>query len=451
MSDVVHQLTVLTNSQYSQQMIPAIEQADGQTIKRFQEEKLRLLLVYLQGHSAYYRKLFNTHGIDIAAIRRLEDLARIPMTTKADLQRHNSEFRCVERAAIADYVTTSGTSGDPVLLALTDNDLDRLAYNESLSYQTMGMVAGETVQLTTTIDRRFMAGLAYFLGARRAGLGVVRVGSGVPELQWDSIARVQPDTIVCVPSFLLKLVEFAETNNIDFQHSSVKKALCIGEPLRAPDFSLNTLARRIRDKWDIELYATYASTEMATAFTECTHGRGGHHHPELIITEFVDDDGRPVAKGRAGELVVTTLGVEGMPLLRFRTGDIVQPHYGPCACGRTTMRLGPVIGRKNQMVKYKGTTLYPPALFDLLNDFEEVENYVVELASDEYGEDQITVKVGTAVVTDELLARIKDRFRAKLRVSPLIVFSTIAEINRIKFPENSRKSVTLFDHRKSPA
>ncbi|MGK6351634.1 phenylacetate--CoA ligase family protein [Parapedobacter sp. DT-150] len=428
--------------------IPAIEQADKIAVKRFQEEKLQQLLAYLRVHSTYYRELFRSQGIDWGAIRLLEDLPRIPVTTKDDLHQHNRAFRCVDAAQVTDYVTTSGTSGDPVLLALTDGDLDRLAYNESLSYQCMGMAAGQTLQLTTTIDRRFMAGLAYFLGARRAGMGVVRVGSGVPELQWDTIARVQPDAIVCVPSFLLKMVEYAEANGIDFQGSSVKKALCIGEPLRHPDFSLNTLAGRIQRLWGIQLFSTYASTEMATAFTECSHGVGGHHHPELIITEFVDADNNPVPEGAAGELVVTTLGVSGMPLLRFKTGDILQPHYEPCACGRTTMRLGPVIGRNNQMIKYKGTTLYPPAMFDLLNDFEAVENYVIELSRDEFGEDEITVRVGAAHPTDELMAKIKDRFRAKLRVSPTISFAPIPEINRIKFPENSRKSVTLIDHRR---
>lgn len=100
------------------------------------------------------------------------------------------------------------------------------------------------------------------------------------------------------------------------------------------------------------------------------------------------------------------------------------------------------------MVKYKGTTLYPPALFDLLNDIEEVVNYVIEIASDEFGEDEITVKIGSGSVSDELLLKIKDRFRAKLRVSPKIVFAPIEEINRIRFPENARKSITLFDHRR---
>lgn len=428
--------------------IPTIAQASREAIILFQEEKLKQLLTYLQAHSGYYQRIFETRHIDVQTIRSLEDLAQLPLTTKEDLQQYNLDFRCVDTSKTADYVTTSGTAGDPVLLALTDNDLDRLAYNESLSYQCMGLTAGQSVQLTTTMDRRFMAGLAYFLGARKAGIGVVRVGSGVPELQWDTIARVQPDAIVCVPSFLLKMLEFAEANGVNYQQCSVTKALCIGEPIRHPDFSLNALASRIRSKWDIGLFSTYASTEMGTAFTECVHGVGGHHHPDLIIAEFVDANDRPVAEGEAGELVVTTLGVEGMPLLRFKTGDIVQPHYEPCPCGRTTMRLGPVIGRKNQMVKYKGTTLYPPALFDLLNDIEEVENYVVEIASDEFGEDEITVKVGANDASDELLMKIKDRFRAKLRVSPRIVFASIQEVNRIKFPENSRKSITLLDYRR---
>lgn len=429
--------------------IPDIEKANPAAIKRVQEEKLQHLMSFLEARSPYYQRIFHIHGIDPHKIRFLEDLNRIPLTTKAELQLYNSEFRCVDTTEVADYVTTSGTSGDPVLLALTEADLERLAYNEALSYQCIGLEPGDIVQLTTTLDRRFMAGLAYFLGARKAGLGIVRVGSGVPELQWDTINRVKPSTVVCVPSFLLKMVEFAEANNIDFHGSSIKKALCIGEPLRNPDLTYNALAKRILNKWEIALFSTYASTEMATAFTECSHGKGGHHHPELIITEFLDEHEQPVPEGEPGELVVTTLGVEGMPLLRFKTGDIVQPHYEPCACGRTTMRLGPVIGRKNQMVKYKGTTLYPPILFDLLNDFEEVETYVVEISSDEFGEDEITVSVGAKHESDELMLKIKDRFRAKIRVSPRIVFAPIHEINRIKFPENSRKAVSLIDRRKT--
>lgn len=425
----------------------AIAQSGKQTIRELQENLLRQHLQYLHDYSVYYRNLFDNYHIDWRNIRTLEDLVAIPPTTKEDLHQHNADFLCVPRSRIADYVTTSGTSGDPVLIALTDRDLDRLAYNEALSYACADLEEGDVIQLTTTLDRRFMAGLAYFLGARKAGIGVVRVGSGVPELQWDTISRVKPDTLICVPSFLLKMIEYAEDYDIDYRNSSVKKAICIGEPLRTPDLEPNTLARRIMEKWDIHLFSTYASTEMATAFTECRYGVGGHHQPDLIIAEFLDDHGDPVPEGQPGELVVTTLGVEGMPLLRFKTGDIVQPHREPCACGRSTMRVGPVIGRKNQMVKYKGTTLYPPAMFDLLNDFKEITNYVIELSANETGEDEIFVKVGAKGRTSELVAKIKDRFRAKLRVSPAIVFESIETINALKFPENSRKSVTFIDRR----
>lgn len=418
-----------------------------QMIDDLQQSLLRQHIQYVYSQSAYYKRLFDKHDIDWRKVRSVEDLQGIPVTTKQDLHEFNSDFLCIPHEQVADFVTTSGTAGDPVLFALSEKDLDRLAYNESLSYECAGLTENDIIQLTTTIDRRFMAGLAYYLGARKMGMGIVRVGSGVPELQWDTIARVKPTVLVCVPSFLIKMLDYADEHGIDYQHSSIKKAICIGEPLRTADFQLNTLAKRITEKWDIQLFSTYASTEMATAFTECEYGQGGHRQPDLIITEFLDENDQPVPDGEPGELVVTTLGVEAMPLLRFKTGDIVQPYYEPCACGRTTMRVGPVIGRKNQMIKYKGTTLYPPAMLDILNDFEEIECYLIELTSDDTGEDMIVVKVGAREPSTALHTKIKDRFRAKLRVSPEIMFESVVEINKLKFPENSRKSVVFFDKR----
>src|SRR3546814_14074026 len=125
--------------------IPSIEQASRETINRFQEEKLQRLMVYLQANSVYYQQAFHTQGIDVYGVRTLDDLARLPFTTKEQLQQENTAFRCVAADKTADYVTTSGTSGDPVLLALTDRDLDRLAYNESLSRTEERRVGKECV------------------------------------------------------------------------------------------------------------------------------------------------------------------------------------------------------------------------------------------------------------------------------------------------------------------
>jgi phenylacetate-CoA ligase len=429
-------------------MNPEIEYASKAEINNFQIEKLKALLNYLSTNSAFYKRLFKTHQIDITNINSLEDLSIIPTTSKDDLQQYNDDFICVPKNKIIDYVTTSGTLGEPVIFGLTDKDLDRLAYNEAISFACAGVKPDDVIQLMTTIDRRFMAGLAYFLGARKLGAGIIRVGNGIPELQWDSILKFKPTYIIAVPSFLLKLIEFAKNHNIDINASGIKGAICIGESLREQDFSLNTLSKKIKDNWDIELYSTYASTEMNTAFTECEAQEGGHHHPELIITEILDDNNQPVAEGEAGELTITTLGIEGMPLLRFKTGDIVKEHSQKCKCGRNTNRLGPVIGRKKQMIKYKGTTIYPPAMHNVLNDFSEVETYIIELSHNSIGTDEIRIKIATTTPTEVLLQNIKDHFRAKLRVLPKIEYCDKKEIQVLQFPKMSRKPMMVIDLRK---
>jgi len=428
-------------------MIPEIEKKSPKEIKQLQEVKLQEMLSYIARNSPFYKKRFAAESIDISKIKKLEDLTQFPVTTKDDLQQYNDDFFCVDKSKIIDYVTTSGTTGKPVFFGLTDKDLDRLAYNEAISFACSKVTSADTIQLMTTIDRRFMAGLAYFLGARKLSAGIIRVGSGIPELQWDSILKFKPTYLIAVPSFLLKLIEFAEKNDINQNESSVKGVICIGEPLKNQDFSLNILSKKIKEKWDIELYSTYASTEMGTAFAECEHQIGGHHHPELIITEILDDENQPVKNGEEGELVVTTLGVEGMPLLRFKTGDIVKVHDTPCKCGRNTLRLGPVVGRKKQMIKYKGTTIYPPAMYNLLNHFTEIENYIIEIDKNEIGTDKITVKLGAKNPSDELFIRIKDHFRAKLRVAPEIEFVEIAEVSKMQFPKLSRKPMLFIDKR----
>jgi phenylacetate-CoA ligase len=414
-------------------MIPKIEQRSLDEIKAFQEQKLVEALRYANTYSPYYKRLFNDNKIDISSIKTIEDLQKLPLTTKEDLQRFNDDFRCVPMTDIIDFATTSGTLGEPVTFGLTDNDLERLAYNEAISFDCAGIKQGDIVQLMTTIDRRFMAGLAYFLGLRKMKVGVIRVGAGIPELQWDSILKYKPTYLITVPSFLLKMIEYAEAHHIDFNKSSIKGAICIGESLRNQDLTMNTLSKKITDKWDIKLFSE--------------HQHGGHHHPELIIVEVLNENNLPVGNGESGELTFTTLGIEAMPLIRFKTGDIVTLHTDACSCGRNTLRIGPVIGRKQQMIKYKGTTLYPPAMVDVLNDFENIENHIIEITTNDLGTDEILIKIAVKQPSDDFIQEIKDHFRAKLRVTPKIEFSTVEVLNPIVFNPMSRKPKHFFDLR----
>ena len=418
-------------------------------IRCFQEERLRETVTYVAAHSPYYKALFEREGIDPATIRTLDDLRRLPLTTKEDLQLHGEEFVCVPRRQIIDYVTTSGTLGDPVTFALTEGDLQRLAYNEACSFRMAGCSEEDVMQLMTTIDRRFMAGLAYFMGARELGCGVVRVGNGIPELQWDTIRRVGSTACMVVPSFLVKLIDYAERNGIDPNQSTLRRAICIGEALRTPEGRLTTLGEKIAERWpNLELYSTYASTEMQSSFTECSCHNGGHIPSDLIIVELLDEENNPVEDGREGEVTITTLGVEGMPLLRFKTGDICIRISEPCGCGRHTARLSSVIGRKGQMIKFKGTTLYPPALFDILDNIPQVENYLVEVFTNNLGTDQIQIKIGSENHSEGFIKQIKDIFRSKVRVAPDIRFEPVELIARQQMPPMSRKVVKFIDLRK---
>ncbi len=418
-------------------------------IRELQEKKLRELITYIKQNSPFYQRIFNLHKINPDSIRTLQDLNQLPFTTKEDLQLYNDEFLCVPKESVLEYTSTSGTLGAPVTIALTEKDLQRLALNEFGSFTCAGATPHDIFQLMLTLDRQFMAGMAYYSGIRLLGAGIIRLGPGVPSLQWETIFRLKPTVIVAVPSFILKLIDYANDHNINPSSCSVKKAICIGENIRQPDFSLNILGKKITDQWNIQLFSTYASTEMQTAFTECTAGRGGHHQPELVIVEVLKENGQPVEAGEAGEVTITTLGVEGMPLLRYKTGDLCTVHQDPCSCGRNTLRLSAVIGRKKQMIKFKGTTLFAPALFDLLAGMEDINDFVAEVFSNEIGTDEVLLHLLAKKQSEESDHRIRAYLQAKLRVTPHIRYVSAEEIHKLQFPGEGRKPVKFIDKRTS--
>jgi phenylacetate-CoA ligase len=408
---------------------------------------LKEMLYYVAEHSPFYRELFSTHRVAIGQIQGLKDLAILPFTTKSDMQERNWDFLCVPRSEIREYTATSGTMGKPVTISLTENDLQRLAYNEAQSFFCADGSADDVYQLALTLDRQFMAGMAYYTGIRRMGASLVRMGPGLPQMQWETIERLQTNSLVVVPSFLLAMADWAEEHRINPQYSTVKKAICIGESIRRSDFSLSVLGGQIEAKWPIKLYNTYAATELQTAFTECGAGMGGHHQPELIIVEIIDDEGSLLPDETPGEVVVTTLGVEGMPLLRYRTGDIAALYATPCSCGRNSRRLGPIIGRKGQVIKYRGTTLYPPAVFDVLNEASYVTGYIVEVFSGPQETDELRLHLHTTLPVDQCHQQLRSLLQSRLRVTPELQYHSSTDMQAMMMPEGSRKQVRFIDNR----
>ncbi len=260
---------------------------------------------------------------------------------------------------MVDIVTTSSTTGKPLVYMMTEADLRRLALNEYHSFRCAGLTASDTVLLAVTLDRCFIAGMAYFMGLRLLGCGIVRVGPATPLLSLEMLQRVRATAIVGVPSSLLLLAEKAAEAGLDPAKLGVRKLICIGEPIREQGFSLSRAGELLARRWRAQVYSTYGNTELAASLCECDAGRGGHLHPEQLYIEALDEAGCPVPDGQVGELTATTFGVEAMPLIRYRTGDFAAIYRERCSCGRQTLRIGPIVGRASQKLKLKGTTIFP--------------------------------------------------------------------------------------------
>jgi len=421
----------------------AIEFGSEEIVRTTQDDLLRRHIQYCQGNSPVYKE--RLAGVDTSRIR-IDSLRTLPLTDKNEISERNSEFMAVEPAHVADIVFSSGTTGVPTQVIYTERDLERLSYNEERSFAACGIEASDIVLLTCTMDRCFIAGLAYFLGARAIGAAAIRNGHGTLEGHYDVIRRVNPTTVIGVPSFLRKLGGYLVKQGMDLPAASVNKLVCIGEPLRDAAMHPLLVATELESLWGAKVFSTYASSETVTTFCECTEQSGGHIHPALGLVEILDEEGTPVPDGEPGEVVVTPFDVQGMPLIRFRTGDISFVNRQPCRCGRTSPRLGPIIGRRNQLLKVRGTSLYPQAVFSALDEMPEVSEYYLEVHAEDALSDRLVIHLAFSArpVEVEVLLR---RLQARLRVKPEVIVEPIESIRRVVFTPKSRKPVRFIDLR----
>jgi phenylacetate-CoA ligase len=249
-----------------------------------------------------------------------------------------------------------------------------------------------------------------------------------------------------VPTFLKELGLFLREKGMDPRKTEVSKLVCIGEPLRGRDLQLLKVGRDLQEIWAADAFSTYASSETVTTFCECSAQQGGHLHPDLAIVEIVDENGAVLSAGTVGEVVVTPLSVEGMPLIRFKTGDISFLMDEPCACGRSSPRLGPILGRKKQMMKIRGTTLYPQAVYSALDEMDGVDDYYMVVTSRGDLSDEMTIY---AAVNDKRSTAdaIQKELQARLRVRPEVVIAGEEAVRQIVSSPESRKFVRLIDRR----
>jgi len=427
--------------------LPDVYRLPASEIARVQGELLQETICRTAVTSPFYRDRFSASGVDPSGVKTPADLARLPLTSREDLQRRSRDAWAVPRERVAEIVATTGTTGEPLYVAMTRSDLERLGENERRGFVWLGARPGDRFHIAVTLDNLFVAGLAYHLGLARLGASAIRVGAQPVRRHLDLMKQLRPDGLVAVPSLLLALARRARADAEELAAFAPRRALLIGDAIRGADLGSNTLGRLLEEAWGGELFSTYGLTEAGLAFHECPEHRGLHSHPDLVIVEIVDDAGRPVPEGEAGELAITTLQVEGMPLVRYLTGDVTFLVPGACPCGRGGARIGPILGRKQQRLKVKGTTLYPKAIEDVLLSVDGVENFVIEAHTGDGETDHLVVRVGTVRNDRTVRMTIADELYAKVRVTPEIHLAAPAEVEALLFEGGRRKPRVFVDLR----
>jgi phenylacetate-CoA ligase len=418
-------------------------------IVRVQEALLQETIRRAALTSPFYRDRFSIRGADVAGVRSLVDLARLPLTSREDVERRGRDFWAVPRERVAEIVATTGTTGEPIYVAMTRRDLDRLGENERRGFTWLGARPGDRFHIAITLDNLFVAGLAYHLGLSMIGASVMRVGAQPVRRHLDLMKHLRPNGLVAVPSLLLGLARRARADGEDLAAFAPPRAMLIGDAIRGPDLGSNALGRLLEEVWGGDLFSTYGLTEAGLAFHECPAHQGLHSHPDLVIVEIVDDAGRPVLEGEVGELAITTLQVEGMPLVRYQTGDMTFLVPGACPCGRGGTRIGPILGRKQHRLKVKGTTLYPKAIEDALLSVDGVENFIIEAHTGDGDTDRLLVRVGTLRGDPTFLGTVGEALYARARVTPEIHLASPADVEVRLFEGGRRKPRVFVDFRKA--
>jgi phenylacetate-CoA ligase len=401
---------------------------------------LRNHVKHVRDVSPYYKEAF--WDVNPEDIKHIEDFCRLPFTGRTALGEHLSKFVAVDPQEIIETVATGGTTGKPIYCPLTANDIDRLAFSEALSFNSMGITTGDRAMLFTGFDHLSLSGEGCFRGLTLLGANTARAGTVTHDLCRHYLEYFAPTVLAGSPSFLRRLAVDISKAGFNTKECSVKRLICLGESLKCQDMAMNSAGIKLQDLWGAKAMVSYTLTEVADALCECVEQKGGHAHPELIHLEIVDEAGKPLPDGTPGELVVSSLGIEGMPLVRYRTGDITFKVPGACACGRNSVRIGPILGRSTEMIRLKTGTVYPLTLTNALDEMDELNDYIIILESDDAHIDRVTIHAATQ---PSIVEKIANHVRAVARVHFPILISNISTIQSMRGP--GRRNNRIVDWR----
>ena len=426
---------------------PELETLSRSRLEKLQMERLQQTLARCM-RIPFYKQRFAACGLRPEDIRTLDDVRKLPFTTKQDL-RDNYPFglSAVPLEEVVRLHSSSGTTGTPTVILHTQHDLDEWANAVARCLYMVGLRKGDIFQNSSGYGM-FTGGLAFQYGAERLGMLTVPAAAGNTKRQIKFITDFGTTALHAIPSYAGRLYEVMEEMGIDPRRDTRLRTLIIGAEPHSDE-----QRRRIEQMLGVKAYNSFGMSEMCgpgVAF-ECPEQNGLHIWEDYYIVEIVDPQTlEPVPDGEVGELVLTTINREAMPLLRYRTRDLTRILPGECPCGRHHKRLDRMKGRSDDMMILKGVNIFPIQIENILMQFRELgTDYLITLTNLE-ANDEMTVEVELNEFTDDygFLQRLTKEITRQLK-DEILITPRVKLVPKGSLPKQEGKAVRVKDLRKT--
>lgn len=400
-----------------------IECLSPENLKNLQSERLVKLVQYIYEYNPIYRKKIEALGLSPKDIKDINDIKRLPFTTKEDMRdSYPYGLFCRPQKDLQEIHVSSGTTGNPTLVGYTKNDLDLWGEVMARSFACAGAVPGNIIQIAYGYGL-FTGGLGSHYGALKLGLTIIPASSGQTKRQLKLMQDFKPRILACTPSYCLYMVEEAIAMGLDPRQSSWEIGVYGAEPWS------ESMRTEIEKVWNILATDVYGLSEI-----------------------IGPDTGKEVAPGEKGELVITTLTKEGIPLLRYRTRDIVSITYETCACGRTSPRISKISGRTDDMIIVRGINVFPSQIEHVLLQIEGVKPHyqiIVDRKAGKLDELEVLVEVEEKLFSDEIKKLVELERKITKELESILSVSAKVRLVEPKTIERSEgKAKRIIDKRK---
>lgn len=430
----------------SEYLDPELETMTREQIEALQVERLKETVQRCMNNPVYKARLEEA-GVTPENITSVDDIRRIPFTTKQDL-RENYPFGLAS-APLSECVrlhSSSGTTGNPTIILHTQNDLDEWANQVARNLWMVGLRPDDVFQNSSGYGM-FTGGLGFQYGAERMGMLTVPAAAGNTLRQIKFMTDLGTTAVHAVPSYVTRIYEVMQEQGIDPRKDTKLKVLAIGAEPHSEE-----QRQRIQNMMGVKAYNSFGMSEMCGPGVgfECKEQQGLHFWEDYYIVEIVDPETlEPVPDGEIGELVLTSIRREAMPLLRYRTRDLTRVLGRTCACGRNHVRIDRMKGRSDDMMVLRGVNIFPIQIEKILMQFKELaNNYLITLTTDD-NNDNMTVEVELEELFTDDYQRLKDLQKTVTRAlkDEILLTPIVKLVPKGTLPVSEGKAVRVVDKR----